>query len=343
MRSTSAVADSSWWAASPTGCPTEVVAASTGDSASRWRERSSRSTPRSPGVRAPSRRHDSDGGPRDRPRTDGPEPVRGSAVALGHDVSSPSATAGRSDQESRAIPVSGAELAEEVPGPWWRPAGAAGRRPELRRGALDRVGPARQASAHRMRRGCGPRCAEDRRVLGAAFNRPRTELEAAAAGTTGPPGCPGTSGGPGVRAARPHRVPGPGEHRSSPPGHPDLGTTRGRVRRHGFTVATGPRSRPTGSTSEGAQPAPCRTGPLVGDTLPHLDTTDLDGVGTNSSCCGPTPRQCRSRTMLRAVREEWPSDHVVCPGRAYRQDTADATHPVFRQIEMLVIDRHHHG
>lgn len=47
------------------------------------------------------------------------------------------------------------------------------------------------------------------------------------------------------------------------------------------------------------------------------------------------------RTMLRAVREgSGPPIYVVCPGRAYRQDTADATHlPVFHQIEMLVIDR----
>jgi phenylalanyl-tRNA synthetase alpha chain len=47
------------------------------------------------------------------------------------------------------------------------------------------------------------------------------------------------------------------------------------------------------------------------------------------------------RTMLRRVRERTgPPIHVVCPGRVYRQDTADATHlPVFHQVEMLVVDR----
>ena len=45
--------------------------------------------------------------------------------------------------------------------------------------------------------------------------------------------------------------------------------------------------------------------------------------------------------MLRAVREgSGPPIYVVCPGRVYRRDTADATHlPVFHQIEGLVVDR----
>ncbi len=47
------------------------------------------------------------------------------------------------------------------------------------------------------------------------------------------------------------------------------------------------------------------------------------------------------RTMLEAVRTgDGPPIYVVCPGRVYRRDTADATHlPVFHQIEGLVIDR----
>ncbi|MEZ5238103.1 MAG: phenylalanine--tRNA ligase subunit alpha [Microthrixaceae bacterium] len=47
------------------------------------------------------------------------------------------------------------------------------------------------------------------------------------------------------------------------------------------------------------------------------------------------------RTMLRAGRSgTGPPIYVVCPGRVYRRDTADATHlPVFHQVEGLVVDR----
>lgn len=47
------------------------------------------------------------------------------------------------------------------------------------------------------------------------------------------------------------------------------------------------------------------------------------------------------RAMMSAVREgSGPPIYVVCPGRTYRKETADATHlPVFHQIEGLVIDR----
>lgn len=47
------------------------------------------------------------------------------------------------------------------------------------------------------------------------------------------------------------------------------------------------------------------------------------------------------RSMMRAVAEgSGPPIYVICPGRTYRKETADATHlPVFHQIEGLVIDR----
>ncbi len=47
------------------------------------------------------------------------------------------------------------------------------------------------------------------------------------------------------------------------------------------------------------------------------------------------------RTMMTALAEgSGPPIYVVCPGRTYRKETADATHlPVFHQIEGLVIDR----
>jgi phenylalanyl-tRNA synthetase alpha chain len=47
------------------------------------------------------------------------------------------------------------------------------------------------------------------------------------------------------------------------------------------------------------------------------------------------------RTMMSALRDgSGPPIYVVCPGRTYRKETADATHlPVFHQIEGLVIDK----
>jgi len=47
-----------------------------------------------------------------------------------------------------------------------------------------------------------------------------------------------------------------------------------------------------------------------------------------------------SPVQIRTMLEREPPIYVVCPGRVYRRDTADATHmPVFHQIEGLVIDR----
>ncbi|MEO1065258.1 MAG: phenylalanine--tRNA ligase subunit alpha [Actinomycetota bacterium] len=47
-----------------------------------------------------------------------------------------------------------------------------------------------------------------------------------------------------------------------------------------------------------------------------------------------------SPVQMRTMLAGGPPIYVVCPGRVYRRDTADATHmPVFHQIEGLVIDR----
>jgi len=47
-----------------------------------------------------------------------------------------------------------------------------------------------------------------------------------------------------------------------------------------------------------------------------------------------------SPVQIRTMLEQEPPIHMVCPGRVYRRDTADATHmPVFHQIECLVVDR----
>jgi phenylalanyl-tRNA synthetase alpha chain len=47
-----------------------------------------------------------------------------------------------------------------------------------------------------------------------------------------------------------------------------------------------------------------------------------------------------SPVQMRTMLAQAPPIYVVCPGRTFRRDTADATHmPVFHQIEGLVVDR----
>ncbi len=47
-----------------------------------------------------------------------------------------------------------------------------------------------------------------------------------------------------------------------------------------------------------------------------------------------------SPVQMRTMLAGEPPIYVICPGRVYRRDTADATHmPVFHQIEGLVVDR----
>ncbi|GIU83582.1 MAG: phenylalanine--tRNA ligase alpha subunit [Acidimicrobiales bacterium] len=47
-----------------------------------------------------------------------------------------------------------------------------------------------------------------------------------------------------------------------------------------------------------------------------------------------------SPVQIRVMQAQRPPIRVICPGRVYRRDTADASHmPVFHQIEGLVVDR----
>ena len=108
----------------------------------------------------------------------------------------------------------------------------------------------------------------------------------------------------------------------------------------GFHVATGPEVETDWFNFEALNMPPSQPARSLWDTL-YVDTTDLDGVGADQLVLRTHTSPVQIRAMLHAVRERTgPPIHVVCPGRAYRQDTADATHlPVFHQIEMLVIDR----
>lgn len=108
----------------------------------------------------------------------------------------------------------------------------------------------------------------------------------------------------------------------------------------GFTVADGPEVETDWFNFEALNLPPEHPARSLWDTL-YLDTTELDGVGPEQLLLRTHTSPVQIRSMLRAVREgSGPPIYVVCPGRVYRRDTADATHlPVFHQIEGLVIDR----
>ncbi len=51
-------------------------------------------------------------------------------------------------------------------------------------------------------------------------------------------------------------------------------------------------------------------------------------------------RSHTSPVQIRTMENQEPPIYIVCPGRVYRTDTADATHlPAFNQIEGLVVDK----
>jgi phenylalanyl-tRNA synthetase alpha chain len=108
----------------------------------------------------------------------------------------------------------------------------------------------------------------------------------------------------------------------------------------GFTVATGPEVETDWFNFEALNLPPSHPARSLWDTL-YLDTSGVDGLDGEQLLLRTHTSPVQVRTMLRALRDRsGPPIYVVCPGRAYRQDTADATHlPVFHQIEMLVIDR----
>jgi phenylalanyl-tRNA synthetase alpha chain len=108
----------------------------------------------------------------------------------------------------------------------------------------------------------------------------------------------------------------------------------------GFTVADGPEVETDWFNFEALNLPPAHPARSLWDTL-YLDSSQLDGLGEEQLLLRTHTSPVQIRSMLRAVRDgSGPPIYVVCPGRVYRRDTADATHlPVFHQIEGLVIDR----
>ncbi|CAB4754152.1 unannotated protein [freshwater metagenome] len=108
----------------------------------------------------------------------------------------------------------------------------------------------------------------------------------------------------------------------------------------GFTVADGPEVETDWFNFEALNLPPAHPARSLWDTL-YLDSSQLEGLGQEQLLLRTHTSPVQIRSMLRAVRDNsGPPIYVVCPGRVYRRDTADATHlPVFHQIEGLVIDR----
>ncbi len=108
----------------------------------------------------------------------------------------------------------------------------------------------------------------------------------------------------------------------------------------GFTVASGPEVETDWFNFEALNLPPSHPARSMWDTL-YLDAGQFEGVGGEQLLLRTHTSPVQVRTMLRAVEEgSGPPIYVVCPGRVYRRDTADATHlPVFHQIELLVVDR----
>jgi len=108
----------------------------------------------------------------------------------------------------------------------------------------------------------------------------------------------------------------------------------------GFTVADGPEVETDWFNFEALNLPPSHPARSLWDTL-YLDDSGIEGVAAEQLLLRTHTSPVQIRSMLDAVRRgDGPPIHVVCPGRVYRRDTADATHlPVFHQIEMLVVDR----
>lgn len=108
----------------------------------------------------------------------------------------------------------------------------------------------------------------------------------------------------------------------------------------GFTVEDGPEVETDWFNFEALNLPPAHPARSLWDTL-YLDTSGETDVGAEQVLLRTHTSPVQVRTMLRSVHDgTGPPIHVVCPGRVYRRDTADATHlPVFHQVEGLVVDR----
>lgn len=258
------------------------------------------------------------------------------------DVPDPrSAAGGGTDERQGAIDVSGADLAEEV-----RTLVADGATRIADAPTTDEVRAVesgllgKRSRLSELKAGLRDLDHDDRRLLGAALNRARSELESAV--TERLDALASAERRAYLAAERLDLT----EFQAGPSaGHVHLVTqTWERLEDvfvgMGFTVATGPEVETDWFNFEALNLPPSHPARSLWDTL-YLDASDIPGVADEQLVLRTHTSPVQVRTMLRAVREgSGPPIYVVCPGRTYRQDTADATHlPVFHQIEMLVVDR----
>ena len=98
----------------------------------------------------------------------------------------------------------------------------------------------------------------------------------------------------------------------------------------GFTVAEGPEIESDWYNFEALNMPEAHPARSMWDTL-YLEAGEPETV---------LLRTHTSPVQIRTMLAQEPPIYIVAPGRAFRSDTADATHlPVFHQIEGLVVDR----
>ena len=100
----------------------------------------------------------------------------------------------------------------------------------------------------------------------------------------------------------------------------------------GFAVAEGPQVESDWYNFDALNIPPEHPARQEHDTFYMARAAATTGRRT---CCGPTPRRCRSATWRRTASP----CRIIAPGRVYRADY-DQTHtPMFHQVEGLAIDR----
>ena len=108
------------------------------------------------------------------------------------------------------------------------------------------------------------------------------------------------------------------------------GSSRTRSSAWATASPRGPRSRTTGTTSRRSNHPPDHPARSL------MDTYYVEGPR------GPESALLRTHTspvQVRVMEAQKPPIYVICPGRVFRRDAADATHaPVFHQLEGLAVD-----
>ncbi len=204
---------------------------------------------------------------------------------------------------------------------------AAARLEDLRAAEVALLG--RKAPLSKIQRSLGALSEEDRRTVGRAVNDAFGSLRAALAEREE------ALRSEGERAmAEGDRIDVTLPGRRGPLGglHPITQTERAIVDVFvslGYRVADGPELETDWYNFEALNIPPDHPARTMQDTL-YVDLPDQPDL---------VLRTQTSNMQIRTMESQQPPVYVVCPGRCYRRDVADATHsPIFHQVEILAVD-----